>query len=45
MANNNEEFKDEEPMKIGTGFLVRVLLIVFGLISVIIGVPYLLMHH
>ena len=41
--NKHEELQDEEPMKIGTGFVIRVLLIGLGLVSIIIGVPYLLM--
>ena len=42
---NNEEFKDEEPMKIGAGFVVKVLLIGAGLVSIVIGIPYLIMNH
>ena len=42
---NNEEFKDEEPMKIGTGFVVKVLLIGAGLVGIVIGIPYLIMNH
>jgi len=40
---NHDEFKDEEPMKIGTGFVLRVLAIGLGLVTIIIGVPYLIM--
>jgi len=40
---NNEELQDEEPMQIGTGFVLKVLAIGLGLVSIIIGVPYLIM--
>jgi len=45
MAENkqNEEFQDEEPMEIGTGFVLKVLAIGLGLVTIIIGVPYLIM--
>jgi len=45
MAENKqtEELQDEEPMKIGTGFVIKVLAIGLGLVTIIIGVPYLLM--
>ena len=42
---NNEEFRDEEPMQIGTGFVVKVLLIGAVLVSIVIGIPYLIMNH
>lgn len=42
---NKEEFKNEEPVKIGSEFVVKVLLVGAGLVSIIIGVPYLMMHH
>jgi len=41
--NKNDEFKDEEPMEIGMGFVLKVLAIGLGLVTIIIGVPYLIM--
>jgi hypothetical protein len=45
MAENKqtEEFQDEEPMEIGAGFVIKVLAIGLGLVTIIIGVPYLIM--
>jgi len=45
MAENkqNEEYKDEEPMQIGASFVLKVLAIGLGLVTIIIGVPYLIM--
>ena len=45
MAENtqNEEFKDEEPMEIGSSFVLKVLAIGLGLVTIIIGIPYLIM--
>jgi len=43
MAENKEEFQDEEPMEIGTGFVLKVLAIALGLVTIIIGVPYFIM--
>jgi len=38
-----EELKDEEPMELGAGFGVKILLIAAGLVTIIVGVPYFLM--
>jgi len=45
MAENqqNKEFQDEEPMEIGSGFVIKVLAIGLGLVTIIIGIPYLIM--
>ena len=45
MAENKqtEEFQDEEPMEIGSGFVLKVLGIGLILVTIIIGVPYLIM--
>ena len=39
----NEELRDEEPMEIGSGFVLRIIAIGVGLITVIVGIPYILM--
>jgi len=40
---NNIENENEEPMEIGTGFVLKVLAIGIILVTIIIGVPYLIM--
>ena len=40
---NKEEVQNEEPMEIGSGFVVKILLIGSGLVTLIIGIPYLMM--
>jgi len=42
-TKQKEELQDEEPMKIGSGFVVKVLLIAAGLVTLIVGIPYLIM--
>jgi hypothetical protein len=39
----NEELQNEEPMKIGFSFVLKILAIGLGLVTIIIGVPYLIM--
>jgi len=41
--SKKEELKDEEPMELGAGFGIKILIIVAALITIIVGVPYLLM--
>jgi len=38
-----EELKDEEPMELGAGFGIKVLLFAAFLVAIVIGVPYFLM--
>jgi len=38
-----EKLKDEEPMQLGVGFGIKVLIIAAGLVAIIVGVPYFLM--
>jgi hypothetical protein len=45
MAKNKlNENENEAPMKLGAGFGIKILLIAFGLICLIVGIPYFLMH-
>jgi len=41
--NLNNENEDEEPMEIGTAFVIKILAIGMVLVSIIIGVPYFVM--
>jgi hypothetical protein len=38
-----EELKDEEPMKLGAGFGIKILIVAASLVAIIVGVPYFLM--
>jgi len=38
-----EELQDEEPMQLGAGFGIKVLIVAAILVSIIVGVPYFLM--
>ena len=37
-----EELMDEEPIEIGAGFVIKVLAIGFGVVSVVVGLPYII---
>jgi len=45
MAENkhNEELQNEEPMEIGAGFMLKILIGGLFLVSLVVGIPYLLM--
>jgi len=38
-----EELQNEEPMEIGFGFVAKILAIGLGLVTLIVGIPYLIM--
>jgi hypothetical protein len=37
-----EEFVDEEPVEVGGGFVLKVFAIGLGIVTVVVGVPYLI---
>jgi hypothetical protein len=41
--SKKEELKDEEPMKLGTLFGIKIIIVAAFLVSIVVGIPYFLM--